>query len=188
MEMQEALLNLKDLESIYYIDMVMVIDATMDSPFINNIKFWQDLIIQTDSMISQCMKQYGRQSRIRLKIIYFRDYYFDGKYAAGESEAFEIPNDRNQVFEFINSLRAAGGGDVPESGLEALWLAIMHAGCEKHELYRRIITLFTNAPAHPLEDYDKLVLVGKQHNCCAPVNYPEQIPHCLGDLYKELLV
>ena len=185
MEMQEALLNLKDLESIYYIDMVMVIDATMDSPFINNIKFWQDLIIQTDSMISQYMKQYGRQSRIRLKIIYFRDYYFDGKYAAGESEAFEITNDRNQLFEFINSLRAAGGGDVPESGLEALWLAIMHAGCEKHELYRRIITLFTNAPAHPLEDYDKLVLVGKQHNCCAPVNYPEQIPHCLGDLYKE---
>lgn len=38
MEMQEALLNLKDLESIYYIDMVMVIDATMDSPFINNYK------------------------------------------------------------------------------------------------------------------------------------------------------
>ena len=103
MEMQEALLNLKDLESIYYIDMVMVIDATMDSPFINNIKFWQDLIIQTDSMISQCMKQYGRQSRIRLKIIYFRDYYFDGKYAAGESEAFEIPNDRNQVFVFLTT-------------------------------------------------------------------------------------
>lgn len=71
MEMQEALLNLKDLESIYYIDMVMVIDATMDSPFINNIKFWQDLIIQTDSMISQCMKQYGRQSRIRLKLYIF---------------------------------------------------------------------------------------------------------------------
>ena len=46
MEMQEALLNLKDLESIYYIDMVMVIDATMDSPFINNIKFWQDLIFK----------------------------------------------------------------------------------------------------------------------------------------------
>ena len=159
MEMQEALLNLKNLESIYYIDMVMVVDATMDSPFINNIKFWQDLIIQTDSMISQCMRQYGRQSRIYLKIIYFRDYYFDGKYAAGESESFEIPNDRDQVFEFINSLRAAGGGDVPESGLEALWLA-MHAGCEKHELYRRIITLFTNAPAHPLEDYDKLVLAG----------------------------
>ena len=74
MEMQEALLNLKNLESIYYIDMVMVVDATMDSPFINNIKFWQDLIIQTDSMISQCMRQYGRQSRIYLKIIYFRDY------------------------------------------------------------------------------------------------------------------
>lgn len=91
MEMQEALLNLKNLESIYYIDMVMVVDATMDSPFINNIKFWQDLIIQTDSMISQCMRQYGRQSRIYLKIIYFRDYYFDGKYAAGESESFEIP-------------------------------------------------------------------------------------------------
>ena len=108
MEMQEALLNLKNLESIYYIDMVMVVDATMDSPFINNIKFWQDLIIQTDSMISQCMRQYGRQSRIYLKIIYFRDYYFDGKYAAGESESFEIPNDRDQVFEFINSLRAAG--------------------------------------------------------------------------------
>ena len=68
MEMQEALLNLKNLESIYYIDMVMVVDATMDSPFINNIKFWQDLIIQTDSMISQCMRQYGRQSILKLYI------------------------------------------------------------------------------------------------------------------------
>ena len=68
MEMQEALLNLKNLESIYYIDMVMVVDATMDSPFINNIKFWQDLIIQTDSMISQCMRQYGRESILKLYI------------------------------------------------------------------------------------------------------------------------
>lgn len=173
MEMQEALLNLKDLESIYYIDMVMVIDATMDSPFINNIKFWQDLIIQTDSMISQCMKQYGRQSRIRLKIIYFRDYYFDGKYAAGESEAFEIPNDRNQVFEFINSLRAAGGGDVPESGLEALWLAIMHAGCEKHELY--IYELY-NVWEGNTEDFSKEVTTldktGRRLVLFAPNEYP----------------
>lgn len=35
MEMQEALLNLKNLESIYYIDMVMVVDATMDLSLIH---------------------------------------------------------------------------------------------------------------------------------------------------------
>ena len=29
MEMQEALLNLKNLESIYYIDMVMVVDLSL---------------------------------------------------------------------------------------------------------------------------------------------------------------
>lgn len=43
--------------------------------------------------------------------MYFRDFYFDGKYAFGESDFFEIPRDMNQVLEYIELLHSAGGDD-----------------------------------------------------------------------------
>lgn len=92
--------------------------------------------------------------------MYFRDFYFDGKYAFGESPFFDISKDKDKSLEYIKTLKAAGGGDIPESGLEALWLA-MSADYIEHYRYRKIITLFTNAPAHPLEDYEYMLHEGK---------------------------
>lgn len=181
--MYEILHDLMDMENTFYIDLVMVIDATQDSPFIGECSAWQNFLMETCDMIHQSNIEYGRDWSLRIKIMYFRDFYFDGKYAFGESDFFKIPRDMSQVFEYIDSLYSAGGGDIPESGLEALWLA-MHTNYVEHDRYRRIITLFTNAPAHPLEDYDKLVLIAKRQKCCAPVNYPEQIPHSIGELYN----
>ena len=92
----------------------------------------------------------------RIKIMYFRDFYSDGKYAFGESPFFDISKDKDKSLEYIKTPKAAGGGDIPESGLEALWLA-MNADYIEHYRYRKIITLFTNAPAHPLEDYEYML-------------------------------
>ena len=167
-----------------YVDMVMVIDATQDSPFVSNNYFWQDLFAQIENLFN-CVTVNRRDNIIcRIKIMYFRDFYFDGKYAFGESPFFDISKDKDKSLEYIKTLKAAGGGDIPESGLEALWLA-MNADYIEHYRYRKIITLFTNATAHPLEDYEYMLHEGKKQNCCAPVNYPGQIPHCIGDFYNS---
>ena len=60
----------------------------------------------------------------------------------------------------------------------------LHTDYDEHERYRRIITLFANAPAPPLIDYDKLALIAKKQKCCAPVNYPEQVSRSIGNLYN----
>lgn len=181
--MYKALHDWMDKETTFYIDLVMVIDATQDSPFIGEYSAWQNFLTRTYEMIRQSNIEYGRVWSLRVKIMYFRDFYFDGKYAFGESPFFELPRDMNHVLEYIGSIHSAGGGDIPESGLEAVWLA-MHADYVECDSYRRIITLFTNASAHPLEDYDKLKLIAKRQGCCSPVNYPEKVPHSIEELYN----
>lgn len=180
--MYKVLHEWMDNETTFYIDLVMVIDATQDSPFIREFCAWQNFLTKTYEMIRQSNFEYGRVWNLRVKIMYFRDFYFDGQYAFGESPFFELPRDMNNVLEYIDSINSAGGGDIPESGLEALWLA-MHADYVEGDRYRRIITLFTNAPAHPLEDYDKLTLIARRQGCCSPVNYPEKVPRSIGELY-----
>ena len=62
-------------------------------------------------------------SRLRIKVIAFRDF---GDYAddAIEETASSSSPTRPRVRDFVSGLDADGGGDVPESGLEALALAI----------------------------------------------------------------
>ena len=132
----------------------MVIDVTKDSPFANNDKFWRKLIPQIIRRITdpQDILFTKRIPKMRIKILYFRDYYFDGRYAFGESAFFDIPEDLSNIFEYLNSIQAAGGGDIPESGLEALWMALnIDYEYLNSFSHRTIITLCTNAPAHPLD-------------------------------------
>lgn len=167
MKTLEELLNNQDREPIpCYIDMVMVIDATEDSPFVNNDKFWRKLITQTIRTINdpENILNSKRIPKIRIKILYFRDFYFDGKYAFGESDFFNVPEDLFKTLEYINNIQAAGCGDIPESGLEALWMAL-NADYHNSFSHRCIITLFTNAPAHPLEEYHTLVKDAQRNNC-----------------------
>lgn len=180
--MYKALHEWMDNEITFYIDLVMVIDATQDSPFIRESCAWQDFLAKTYEMIRQSNFEYGRVWKLRVKIMYFRDFYFDSQYAFGESPFYELSREMNKVLDYIGSINSAGGGDFPESGLEALWLA-MHADYVESDRCRRIITLFTNAPAHHLEDYDKLTLIARRQGCCSPVNYPEQVPRTIGELY-----
>ena len=62
-------------------------------------------------MLRKYTIQYGRDCSLRIKIMYFRDFYFDGEYAFGESDFFVIPRDINQLYKYIESLYAVG--DIP---------------------------------------------------------------------------
>ena len=67
------------------------------------------------------LKEYKRViNNLRIKVTWFRDFYFDGKYAYGESRFFDLPAEKQQFHDFVAGIEAKGGYDDPESSLEAL--------------------------------------------------------------------
>ena len=61
-----------------------------------------------------------------------------------------MPNEKGKLKEYLDGIRVSGGGDTPESALEALIKVKKHFG---KEAYRRAILLFTNAPYKEPSEY-----------------------------------
>ena len=78
------------------------------------------------------------------------DFAADGPGALEESPFFTLPDDRAGFSEFVNGLVAQGGGDAPESGLEAVSLAINSPWTTTGDRRRQVIVVWTDQPAHPL--------------------------------------
>lgn len=155
----------------YSVDMVLCIDATgsmgsiIDRVKTNALRFHQDL--------SNSMAEKSKNiDTLRLKVIAFRDYYADGDSSMRESEFFTLPQDSEAFAAFVNSISADGGGDEPESGLEAVALAIQSEWSKSGDKRRQIIVVWTDASAHQLE----------KNNGAKPGNYLPQIPANFDDL------
>ena len=137
------------------VDIVFVIDVTKSMERMID-------IIQTaaisflDEFFEKMNSMKRRVENLRVKVISFRDFYYDGNHAYNESKFFTMPNEKMDLKEYLNEIYADGGGDDPESGLEALAMAMKSDFVQKGEKKRHIIILFTDAAAHPFEDYDKL--------------------------------
>lgn len=109
---------------------------------------------------------------LRLKVISFRDYYVDGDQSMKESPFYMLPQQSEDFASFVSSIRATGGGDEPETALEALALAIKSEWAKPGGKRRQIIVVWTDASAHPLEkDAD-----------AKPSNYPADMPHNFDEL------
>jgi hypothetical protein len=111
-------------------------------------------------------------SQLRLRVVAFRDFGDDPSDAILASEFWRIPEQAADFESFVRRLRASGGGDEPESGLEALALAIGSAWERGLDRRRHIIAVFTDASAHPL---------GKGTGGPA---YPSDIPKTIDDLFE----
>lgn len=141
------------------VDLVFCIDATGSmSPCIKTIKdnarrFYQD--------VASALTANGDTiTRLRVKIIAFRDYKYDGDASMVQSEFYELPNDADDFNRYLDNLQANGGGDPHENGLEALYYAMMTPDWTQGNNDRQIIVLFT--------DTDALAL-GERNGC---PNYP----------------
>ncbi|MDR3217004.1 MAG: VWA domain-containing protein [Clostridiaceae bacterium] len=126
------------------VDMVFCIDGTGDmAPHIesvkNNIKRFR---IEYCEELEQ--RRYDIDS-LRVKIIVFRDYGFDGDEAMKISQWFELPDDDSDFANYLTGVTAHGGGDAPENGLEALYFAMKSDFMGVSKTDRQIIVLFTNA-------------------------------------------
>ena len=66
------------------------------------------------------------------------DFVADGEAALQESPFFELPAEETGFSGFVNSLVAEGGGDAPESGLEAVALAMTSPWTTRGDRRRQI--------------------------------------------------
>ncbi len=89
-------------------------------------------------------------SQLRLKVIAFRDFGDDASNAVEETGFLHLPSQARDFEDFVRGIDATGGGDIPESGLEALALAINSPWETGLDRRRHVIVMFTDAPAHPL--------------------------------------
>ena len=134
----------------YAVDIVFCIDVTGSmTPILDAVKthalgFYDD--VQTN------LTAKGKNvTQLRVRIVAFRDLAADGEAALEESPFYALPTERNSFSEFVNGLVPQGGGDAPESGLEATALAINSPWTTTGDRRRQVIVVWTDQPAHPLD-------------------------------------
>ena len=156
----------------YAVDLVMCIDGTGSmGHLINEVKsaalsFYKKLEDKMD-------EKQKKIDQLRARVIVFRDYYADpADMAMVCSKFFDLRSEASAFANFVSRIEAAGGGDEPENGLEALALAL-NSEWEKAQDFQRqryVVVVWTDASTHQLENGSK------------PSHYPQDIPKTLDDL------
>lgn len=134
----------------YAVDLVFCIDKTGSMvPLIrrvkeNALKFHEDLSAKMEEM-------HKRIDELRIRVIAFGDIWADGDDWLKESEFFKLPDQIDQYKNFVAEIEAKGGGDDPESGLEALALALQSSWTKEGDRRRHAVVVWTDTSAHKLE-------------------------------------
>jgi len=160
-------------QGIYGVDIVMCIDATGSMrPCLDAIK---EQALTFYERFDEAMAEEGKYvSNLRIKVIAFRDYgavHSEAYAAIEESPFFELPEDKEAFRAFVEGIKPkGGGGDGPESGLEALAHALRTDWTNAGLKQRHVVLMFTDAAALPLDKHaDK-------------EGYPEGMPKDLAEL------
>jgi hypothetical protein len=134
----------------YAVDIVFCVDVTgsmtpiLDQVKANALRFYSD--------VQSNLTAKGKTiDELRVRVVAFRDIVADGEAALQESPFFELPADETGFSDFVNGLFAEGGGDAPESGLEAVALAMTSQWTTRGDRRRQVIVVWTDQPAHPLD-------------------------------------
>jgi hypothetical protein len=130
----------------YTVDLVLCIDQTGSmSPIIDRVKA---SALSFSSDLREALAAKGKViDALRVKVIGFRDFYFDGNRSIESSDFFTLPEENDRFKAFVSGLRADGGGDEPETGLEALALAIQSPWTKSGTRQRQLIVV-GQMPAH----------------------------------------
>ncbi len=136
---------------IYNFDMVCCVDATgANQPLITMLR---QKLPSIRTYVEECLGEAvaPEQINVRVKIIAFRDYACDPEPMV-ESPFFTMPEDSEELSAFLGCIHAGGGGDIPESALEALAIALKSDFTKRttENKVRHVIIMMTDAPAHEL--------------------------------------
>ena len=131
-------------------DIVFCIDVTGSmTPIIDQVK--TNVLRFYDDVQENLTAKGDNVDRLRVRVIAFRDLKADGHSAIDESAFFGLPVEQAGFADFVNRLVAEGGGDAPESGLEAVALAINSPWTTSGDRRRQVIVVWTDQPAQPLD-------------------------------------
>lgn len=133
-------------ENILSVDVVMCIDVTGSmGGIINTVK--KNAMDFYDLFKSTCDAEGIMLSGLTSQVIAFQDKNVDGDRWLKISPTYSLPEEKSSYNTFVSSLYADGGGDTPESGLEALNLAFEKSDWGTDDGYhRQVIILWTDAP------------------------------------------
>ena len=135
----------------YSVDLALCIDATGSmSPVIELVKA-NALRFHGDVLRAMTSKQ-KRIDELRARVVVFRDLHEDGADALAASPFYPLPRSRAEFAAFLAPVSAHGGGDEPESGLEALATAMRSDWVRSGDRRRHVLVMWTDACAHRLED------------------------------------
>jgi len=159
------------------LDICLVIDSTGSMAHVLNMVKDKALSLSKD-IIEDARRSQKPIDKMRVKVIAFRDFYsnivrYDD--VIKESRFFDLPREEKDLKNFVDQLQPGGGehfrvrtsfadleglgsinledsgrSEDPESGLEALNLAINSRWDTSAQGYRQLIVLWTDATAHPL--------------------------------------
>jgi hypothetical protein len=134
----------------YAVDIVFCVDVTgsmtpiLDQVKANALRFYGD--------VQSNLTAKGKTiDELRVRVVAFRDIIADGEAALQESPFFGLPAEEAGFSGFVNGLVAEGGGDAPESGLEAVALAMTSPWTTRGDRRRQVIVVWTDQPAHSLD-------------------------------------
>jgi hypothetical protein len=155
----------------HHVDIVFCIDCTGSmSPVIEASK---KLALGFQDVLNKALQEQQKSvDALRVKVVAFRDYFCDGEKSMSESRFFELPSEAADYAAFVDKLSPSGGGDEPESALEAFALAMRSDWSDEPGRKRRIICILTDASAHPLE----------KASGSKPAGYPDDLPSTFSQL------
>jgi len=169
----------------YDVDICFVVDTTGSMGDLisvvrsNILRFYPDLVKKAEAK--------GKNvSQLRIKVIDFKNYEYDGQDAIRQSKFFMLTNDaqaeneESQLQSYVNGLSAQGGSGshaqgFRENGLEALALAMRSDWDKGGDKRRHVIALFTDIAPLTFEE-------GRKY---AGSKYPEGMPANMDELTDE---
>ena len=147
-------------DNLLSVDVVMCIDYTGSmSGIINTVK--NNAMSFYDSFKAKCDEMGIGLTGMTAQVIGFQDINVDGTNWFRQSRTFQLPDEREAFNTFVGAIYADGGGDIPESGLEALDAAFSKADWGIDDgFHRQIVILWTDAPYLVGESYTALTVEG----------------------------
>ena len=133
-------------ENKLFVDVVMVMDVTGSmSGTIDMVK--NNALDFYELFDGKCKDANIKLTGLTTKVIAYQDINVDGTEAMMISPTYNMPDEKEAFDEYVRGQYARGGGDIPESGLEALAAAFQKPDWGVDDGYhRQVVILWTDAP------------------------------------------
>ena len=171
--MNDMMNNFGDLQgnATYNVDISMCIDGTGSmSPIIEQVK--QDAMAFCDKFHAAMDGDGKNVDQLRIRVITFRDFAYTDAPALECSEFFSLPEQNEAFRSYVSGIVAKGGGDEPESALEAMATAMRSDWTTDGGKRRHVVLMFTDASAVKLDDPSRT----------SHPDYPENMPKSMAEL------